>query len=185
MDFLEKMIRSSSTKNSLQKYQQCSSPFSNGQRATGNGQRATGNGQRATGNGQRATGKRNTDMHEMSIAMEILQIARDSIPADMVGARICRINLKVGRMSAVVPESLRFCFTVAADKTNAAGAELAIEEIPVQTRCSECGHQWTVDAPAFVCPACGSGGVEMLTGRELDIVSIEIAEEDGEDAHLE
>jgi hydrogenase nickel incorporation protein HypA/HybF len=124
-------------------------------------------------------------MHEMGIAMEILKIAQDSIPDDRAGARICRINLKVGQMSAVVPESLRFCFTVAADKTNAAGAELAIEEIPVQARCGQCGHEWTIDAPDFVCPACGSGLVEMLTGRELDIVSIEIAEEEGEDAHRE
>lgn len=124
-------------------------------------------------------------MHEMGIAMEILRIVQDSIPADMTGTRVRRINLKVGRMSAVVPESLRFCFTVAADKTNAAGAELAIEEIPVLVRCGECGRQWTIDTPDFVCPECGSGQVELLTGRELDIVSIEVAEENGEDADPE
>ncbi|RJQ72389.1 MAG: hydrogenase maturation nickel metallochaperone HypA [Desulfobacteraceae bacterium] len=124
-------------------------------------------------------------MHEMGIAMEILRIVQDAIPADMIGARIRRINLKVGRMSAVVPESLRFCFTVAADKTNAAGAELAIEEIAVLLRCDDCTREWTVDAPDFVCPTCGRGEVKMLAGRELDIVSIEIAEEDGQDAHPE
>jgi hydrogenase nickel incorporation protein HypA/HybF len=118
-------------------------------------------------------------MHEMGIASEILRIVQESIPADMAGARVSRINLKVGRMSAVVPESLRFCFTVAADKTQAAGAELAIDEIAVLVRCEDCAHQWSVDVPHFVCPACGGGRVEMLSGRELDIVSIEIAEEDG------
>jgi hydrogenase nickel incorporation protein HypA/HybF len=118
-------------------------------------------------------------MHEMGIAMEILRIVEESIPADLMDARVGRINLKVGRMSAVVPDSLRFCFTVVADKTQAAGAELAIEEIPVLVRCESCSHQWTVDGPDFVCPACGSGRVEMLSGRELDIVSIEIAEREG------
>jgi hydrogenase nickel incorporation protein HypA/HybF len=119
-------------------------------------------------------------MHEMGIAMEILDIVQDAIPADMAGVRVRRVNLKVGRLSAVVPDSLRFCFQVAADKTAAAGAELAIEEIDVTARCGDCLHEWTIDTPDFVCPACNSGRTEMLSGRELEIVSIEIAdEEDG------
>lgn len=119
-------------------------------------------------------------MHEMGIAMEILEIVQASIPAEMAGVRVQRVNLKVGRMSAVVPDSLRFCFGVAADKTAAQGAELAIEEIDVTARCGDCLHEWTIDAPEFVCPACGSGRTEMLSGRELEIVSIEIADqEDG------
>jgi hydrogenase nickel incorporation protein HypA/HybF len=132
-----------------------------------------------TGSGQTGQQVGLTDMHEMGIAMEILRIVQESIPAEMIGAKVGRINLRVGRMSAVVPESLRFCFTVAADKTNAQGAELAIEEVAVLVSCQECGHQWEVETPDFVCPACGSGRVEMLSGRELDIVSIEIAQEDG------
>jgi hydrogenase nickel incorporation protein HypA/HybF len=122
-------------------------------------------------------------MHEMSLAMEILKIVQDSIPADLVDARVQRVNLRVGRMSAVVPDSLRFCFTVVSDKTNVAGAELAIEEVAVEVRCGACGHQWLIDAPVFVCPQCSSGQVEMLSGRELDIVSIEIEDEEGSDAH--
>jgi hydrogenase nickel incorporation protein HypA/HybF len=118
-------------------------------------------------------------MHEMGIAMEILRIVQESIPPDMVGARVGRINLRVGRFSAVVPESLRFCFNVAADKTAAQGAELAIEEVPVLVQCQDCGHRWDVETPDFLCPQCGRGRVEMLSGRELDIVSIEIAPEDG------
>jgi hydrogenase nickel incorporation protein HypA/HybF len=119
-------------------------------------------------------------MHEMGIAMEILKIVEDSIPADMAGARVRRVNLKIGKLSAVVPESLRFCFGVAADKSVAAGAELAIEEVPVDARCGDCGRQWTIETAVFICPACNSAKVEMLSGRELDIVSIEVAPE-GED----
>jgi len=122
-------------------------------------------------------------MHEMGIAMEILRIVQASIPADMIDARVRRVNLKVGRLSAVVPESLRFCFGVVAEKTQVAGAELAIEEIPVDVRCSDCGKKWIIETPVFVCPACNSGRIEMLSGRELDIDSIEIEEEDGKDAN--
>jgi len=124
-------------------------------------------------------------MHEMGIAMEILRIVQASIPADMAGARVRRVNLKVGRMSAIVPESLRFCFGVAAENTPVAEAELAIEEIDVNAQCTDCGKQWTIETPVFICPECNSGKVEMLSGRELDIDSIEIEEQDGQDADNE
>lgn len=116
-------------------------------------------------------------MHEMGIAMEILEIVQASIPAEMAGVRVARVNLKVGRLSAVVPDSLRFCFGVAADKTAAAGAELAIEEVDVTALCNDCRHQWTVATPIFRCPLCDSGNTELLAGRELEIVSIEVGDE--------
>ena len=117
-------------------------------------------------------------MHEMGLALEIFDMATASIPADMAGARVERINLAVGRMSAVVPESLRFCFEVARRDTPLDGAELCISEIPVRARCKTCEHQWTVEEPVFRCPACTGIAIEIVSGRELDIQSIEIQEQD-------
>lgn len=115
-------------------------------------------------------------MHEMGIATEILKIVQDSIPADMADARVRRVNLRVGQLSTIVPDSLRFCFGVVAENTNVAGAELAIEAVPVEARCGACNHEWTIDSSVFLCPACGSGNTDLLSGRELDIVSIELDE---------
>jgi hydrogenase nickel incorporation protein HypA/HybF len=117
-------------------------------------------------------------MHEMGIALQIIEIAKASIPPEVREARVERVNLKIGKLAAVVPSSLRFCFDVAAKGTALEGAALAIEEVPVEARCNDCGRRWTIEGPAFSCPACASGSIEMLSGRELDIVSIEIAEED-------
>jgi len=121
-------------------------------------------------------------MHEMGIAMDILRIVQESIPAEMVGARVQRVNLRVGKFSAIVPDSLRFCFNVVAANTAAAGAELAVEEVPVVARCNDCNHAWTIEDAVFVCPKCKGGRIEMLSGRELDIVSIELAQEEGNHA---
>ena len=88
-------------------------------------------------------------MHEMGIATEILRIVESSIPAEMVDAKVRRVNLKVGRLSAIVPESLRFCFGVVAENTLVAGAELAIEQVPVEVKCNQCGHEWTVETPVL------------------------------------
>ena len=116
-------------------------------------------------------------MHEMGIALQIIEIATESIPADLKDTKVARINLKVGKFSAVVPESLRFCFEVASKETALEGAELVIEEIPVVARCRDCATEWTISEPVFACQNCESGNFEILSGRELDIESIEIAEE--------
>ena len=117
-------------------------------------------------------------MHEMGIALQIAEIATASIPKDVGDVRVEKINLKIGKLAAVVPDSLRFCFDVAIKDTPLAGAELVIEELPVVARCKDCDTQWTISQPAFTCENCNSGSLEILSGRELDIESIEIAEED-------
>jgi hydrogenase nickel incorporation protein HypA/HybF len=116
-------------------------------------------------------------MHEMGIALQIIDIATASIPSDMRSGRVERVNLKIGKLSAVVPDSLRFCFDIVSKDTPLAGAELAIEETPVVARCKDCDARWTIAEPVFTCQSCASGSLEILSGRELDIVSIEIAEE--------
>lgn len=115
-------------------------------------------------------------MHEMGIALQIVEIAVSSIPTELRSARVERVNLKIGKLAAVVPDSLRFCFDIVCKDTPLAGAELAIEEASVVARCKDCDASWTIAEPAFRCPKCQSGALEILSGRELDIVSIEIAQ---------
>ena len=121
-------------------------------------------------------------MHEMGIALQIVEIATASLPPDLGAARVAAVNLKIGKLAAVVPESLRFCFDVAVKDTPLAGARLVIEELAVVARCKECNAQWTIDEPVFTCKTCQSGSLEILSGRELDIESIEVVEEEKHDS---
>ncbi|MEW5910504.1 MAG: hydrogenase maturation nickel metallochaperone HypA [Thermodesulfobacteriota bacterium] len=118
-------------------------------------------------------------MHEMGIALEILKIVTASIPQDMNNATVSTVKLKVGKLSAVVPESLRFCFEIAAQDTPVAKARLEIEEIPVMIKCKTCNALWEINEPAFGCKACGRGSIEVISGRELDIESIEVEDSAG------
>ena len=113
-------------------------------------------------------------MHEMGIALQIVEIANASLPADLGDARVAAVNLKIGKLAAVVPESLRFCFDVAIKDAALEGAKLAIEKIPVVAKCNDCDTQWTIEEPVFMCQKCRSGSLEILSGRELDIESIEV-----------
>ena len=117
-------------------------------------------------------------MHEMGIAMQIVEIATASIPDDIADVRVERINLKVGKLAAVVPESLRFCFEIVAKDTLLAGADLVIEEILISAKCNDCHAEWTIHEPVFTCNQCNSGAITILSGRELDIHSIEIYDKD-------
>jgi len=115
-------------------------------------------------------------MHEMGVATQIIEIAASSIPDELKGVQVAKINLKIGKLSAIVSDSLRFCFEVAAKETLLSGAVLNIEEIPVVAKCRECQAEWTISTPAFSCEECGSGSIDVISGRELDIVSIELAD---------
>lgn len=115
-------------------------------------------------------------VHEFGIASNIIKIAIDSIPADLKDMPVERINLRLGKLSSVVAESLGFCFETMIPDTRLQGAKLFIEEIPVRVKCRECNFQWIVSEPVFICKKCGTGLIDIISGRELDISSIEIAD---------
>ena len=98
-------------------------------------------------------------MHEMGIALQIVEIATASIPPDAGDVRVETINLKIGKLAAVVPDSLRFCFDIAIKDTPLAGANLVIAELPVVARCKDCQTQWTINGPAFTCKNCAGGSI--------------------------
>lgn len=120
--------------------------------------------------------RRDFKVHEFGIAANIIEIAVDSIPGDLNNIPIEKINLKIGKLSSVVPESLKFCFETMIPGTRLEGAKLSIEEAPVIAKCRECNFQWIVSEPVFICKKCGGGLIDIISGRELDICSIEIAD---------
>jgi len=109
-------------------------------------------------------------MHELSVATAVLNTAlkhADDRPVSVV-------NLRVGRMRQVVPDSLRFYFEIVARDTPCEGARLELVEIETRLGCSDCPRRWSPEIPAFRCPDCGSANVEVLAGEELQVDYIEV-----------
>ncbi|WP_462271058.1 hydrogenase maturation nickel metallochaperone HypA/HybF [Desulfobacter sp.] len=115
-------------------------------------------------------------MHEMGIAQQLVTIALDAIPDDIENPRVEKLNLRIGKLAAVVEHSLSFCLAVITRDTPLEGVELIIDEVPVCLRCESCNHEWQAEIPAFGCPACNNGQVTMISGREIEITSIELAD---------
>lgn len=115
-------------------------------------------------------------MHEMGVAQQMVDIALASIPDDIVEPRVEKLNLRIGKLAAVVEDSLKFCFEIITKDSPLEGARLVIEDVPVQVRCRACSHQWEVEGPIFTCPSCKDGAVDILSGRELEISSLELAD---------
>jgi hydrogenase nickel incorporation protein HypA/HybF len=115
-------------------------------------------------------------MHEMGIAEQLAQIAIDSIPKEIENPKVEKLNLKIGKLSSIVEHSLTFCFEIVSKGTPLEDARLDIESVPVKVQCASCKNEWEVTGPDFNCPHCKDGDVKMLTGREIEITSLELAE---------
>jgi len=114
-------------------------------------------------------------MHEMGIAMDVLKIVKEHLPAEQP-VRVKKISLKVGKLTAVVPDSLKFCMEVITKDTEAEGAEILIEEVPLMVQCQACGEKTELAEPVFICPKCNSPNLAVISGRELFVESIEVEE---------
>lgn len=113
-------------------------------------------------------------MHEASIAQSIIDQITDLRQQGVIDGELERIRLKVGRLSTVVPDYLTFIFGVMVQDTDLHGVELEIEDIPVRARCQACGAEDEVLEACFLCGRCGSPELDILTGRELLIDSVEV-----------
>ena len=111
-------------------------------------------------------------MHETGIAQELLRQALTAAEANDI-SRITRLHLKLGTFSGVVEDALRFSFEIASQETKAEGAVLEVENVPLTIRCADCGKESAIQPLLFQCLSCGSRRVDILTGQELTLDSIE------------
>ena len=114
-------------------------------------------------------------MHELSIAMSIVEIAQEE--RERLGGRVSAVHLKLGPMAGVVKDALLFSYDVACQDTPLEGSRLLIEEMPLVVFCPQCEVQRVLPAPhSLRCPECGTLTPEVRGGRELEVFAMEIVE---------
>ena len=112
-------------------------------------------------------------MHELSLAEAINRTIKE-LCARSDWERVRRIVLKIGHMRQVNPELLSFAFNVVANGTVSEGADLSVLELPIVFQCHACGKETSGEGTTFMCLNCGSTDVELRSGMELTIESMEV-----------
>jgi len=87
-----------------------------------------------------------------------------------------KVGLRIGELSAIDPDALRFSFEALTRETDLEGLELEIEIRPRCHRCLECGSEFNVKDYVFECPQCGANRNECISGEELDLAYMELEE---------
>jgi hydrogenase nickel incorporation protein HypA/HybF len=95
----------------------------------------------------------------MSIAQSLIQILQEEM-AKHGAATLRSVRLSIGEMSAIVPESLSFCFEIITQGTPLEGAKLLMDRIPLKGYCPDCDRPFDIKDFVFICPTCGSRQVK-------------------------
>jgi hydrogenase nickel incorporation protein HypA/HybF len=115
-------------------------------------------------------------MHELSIAMSIIEGASQEA-SHHGSAQVHAVHLKLGPLSGVVKDALLFSYALACEGTPLQGSQLLIEEVPVVIYCPQCKKEQTLDSiQRFCCPACGTLTPDVVSGKQLELVAIEITD---------
>jgi len=116
------------------------------------------------------------NMHELSIAMSIVEFAQGE--AERRGSpRVMAVHLRLGAFSGVVKEALLSSYEMACEDTLLQGSRLVVEEVPVLIFCRQCDAQRPLHSvQLFCCSECGTPTGEIVQGKELVVVGLEVEE---------
>ncbi|MCP4230388.1 MAG: hydrogenase maturation nickel metallochaperone HypA [bacterium] len=115
-------------------------------------------------------------MHELDVTQSIVDaLLEEMAQRNLDGITV--VNMRCGRLTTFVPDSIRFYYESLTEGTKLEGSALNIEDVPVEGKCNACGAKLELADPVFLCAKCGSPDLEVVSGRELEITSIEVEEE--------
>lgn len=111
-------------------------------------------------------------MHEYSVTKTLVDLCNAEAERNDIES-IARVKVTIGGFTGFAPDAIRFYFEYLSPGTRCAQAELLFQEIPIRITCKECKKISLIDDPVMVCPVCGSTDIEMTSGREFYVESIE------------
>ena len=111
-------------------------------------------------------------MHELSVSSAIVA----TVERHAAGRKVTCVTVRLGRLRQVVPQTLAFYWGFVAQGTVCEGARLEQEIVEARLRCGACEIEWPLDEPDFRCRRCAGASVEIVSGNELEVESIEVEE---------
>ncbi|MHC1784907.1 MAG: hydrogenase maturation nickel metallochaperone HypA [Anaerolineaceae bacterium] len=112
-------------------------------------------------------------MHELSITENILQIALKHAE-QAHAARVTDINLVIGSLSSVIDDSVQFYWDFLSENTICHKAGLHFDRRPAVLKCRSCANEYKIEGSLEACPACQGENIQIISGEEFFLDSIEI-----------
>jgi hydrogenase nickel incorporation protein HypA/HybF len=88
--------------------------------------------------------------------------------------RVRIVRLRVGALSDVEPDALRFCFEAISSGRITEGARLEIDAAPGEGWCRTCGRHVPLAERYDACPDCGDAPLPVTGGGDLRLVDLEV-----------
>ncbi|RME63766.1 MAG: hydrogenase maturation nickel metallochaperone HypA [Nitrospirae bacterium] len=119
-------------------------------------------------------------MHEASIALAIIETLEEECKKHNCHI-LKKVKLRIGKATGVMTDALLFAFEASKPGTVAERAVLEIEEVPLRGFCNSCNIEFeSSDGVFLLCPQCESAWVKCVSGRELEIIELEMEEQEDE-----
>lgn len=113
-------------------------------------------------------------MHELSITRSVVRAVVEATG----GRPVVVVRMRVGELSGVVPDALRFAWDVAVLDSPLAGSTLEVVTVPVAVACRDCADTSDLAEPLPLrCPRCRSRQVDMVRGREVEVVDVDVRDD--------
>ena len=117
--------------------------------------------------------RREVHVHELAVGQAIL----DTVERRAAGREVRLVTVRIGQLRQVVPDALQFAWEMLTDGSALAGCRLDIDHVPAVVRCTACGAHTTLDLPVLACGTCATFDVELCSGEEFMIATMDVAEE--------
>ncbi|WP_187781850.1 hydrogenase maturation nickel metallochaperone HypA/HybF [Gimesia chilikensis] len=115
-------------------------------------------------------------MHERSLVQTLLNQVQQVVDADGGGV-VKEIQVQVGDLSGVEPLLFESAFAELVTEWFSQECRLVLDIVPVKAECRLCGQCFEVQDYEFLCPACGTGPVEVIQGDQVKLMSITVDSE--------
>ena len=113
-------------------------------------------------------------MHELSIALSIIEVAEEEI-VRLGASQVISIHLRIGALSGVGKQSLVSAFELASENTPCAKSRLVFEDSPVLAYCPACRQPRPIASiQQFTCSICETPMAGLIQGRELQVTALEV-----------
>lgn len=112
-------------------------------------------------------------MHELALGQAIV----DTVVRRADGRGVRQVTVRVGYLRQVVPDSLQFAWEMLTDGSDLAGCRLDIDHVPAVVACRTCAARTTLEWPVLICGSCEGFEVDVVSGEELVIATMDVTEE--------